>query len=264
MLNFHFQLSPSDHGESEEKRLLLQLKRDHTVKDLTQKLSNLPLSPQSAQPSSPPGTGSDGTVDQSQPSAAAQQRNMLIGHELTGLLSKAKEGLEKSKSKGEIARSSAAADQSAAGCGLDSNKKQLQEAKKSENELHWEELINNMSRPLHLCDLDFTDLHADDDKDELAPRGLGGSIPPPPPPGMMGMAAGGPPAPLNLMGPPPPLFMMNMRASPLAMNGPPAMMNGMGGSINGNGTTTTDGPLGAGLSLKSKKTVRTTLFPNKN
>lgn len=55
------------------------------------------------------------------------------------------------------------------------------EPKKSENELHWEELMKNMTRPLNLCDLDFTDLHSDDDKDDLMPhRSIG--VPPPPPP----------------------------------------------------------------------------------
>lgn len=39
-----------------------------------------------------------------------------------------------------------------------------------------------MIRPLTLCDLDFTDLHSEDDKDESLPRGLGSSVPPPPPP----------------------------------------------------------------------------------
>lgn len=48
--------------------------------------------------------------------------------------------------------------------------------------MHWEELMKNMTRPLTLCDLDFTDLRSDDDKDDLMPRGLGGSVPPPPPP----------------------------------------------------------------------------------
>lgn len=33
-----------------------------------------------------------------------------------------------------------------------------------------------MTRPLNLCDLDFTDLHSDDDKDDLMPRGFGGSM----------------------------------------------------------------------------------------
>lgn len=229
---------PSDTGESEEKRLLLQLKRDHTVKDLTQKLSNLPLSPPATATGAPP-LGIDG-VDKSQPSAAAAQRNMLIGHELTGLLSKAKEGLEKSKSKGEITRS-ASIDQSMGGpdaSGAIGLKKC--EPKKSENELHWEELISNMARPLHLCDLDFTDLQSDDDRDELAPRGLAGLIPPPPPPLMM---MGGPPAPANLMGPPP-MPPPNIRASPLLMNGSAAM----------NGTSAAASENGAGL--KTKKTVK--------
>lgn len=59
--------------------MLLQLKRDHTVKDLTQKLSNLPISSQE-----------DKIVPR-------------IG-DMTGLISKAKEGLAKSKSKADIAR----------------------------------------------------------------------------------------------------------------------------------------------------------------
>ena len=63
----------------EEKKLLLQLKRDHTVKDLTQKLSSLPTSPQEEKPQNRMG-------------------------DMTGLISKAKEGLAKSKSKGEISR----------------------------------------------------------------------------------------------------------------------------------------------------------------
>lgn len=48
--------------------------------------------------------------------------------------------------------------------------------------MHWEELVKNMTRPLTLCDLDFTDLRADDDIDDMTPRGLGNSVPPPPPP----------------------------------------------------------------------------------
>lgn len=80
------------------------------------------------------------------------------------------------------------------------------EPKKSENELHWEELMKNMTRPLNLCDLDFTDLHSDDDKDDLLPRGLGGSVPPPPPP------LGIPPpmkAMQSILEPPPPIRQMN-------------------------------------------------------
>lgn len=75
------------------------------------------------------------------------------------------------------------------------------EPKKSENEVHWEELVKNMGRPLALCDLDFTDLTQDDEKDMLAPRGLVG-IPPPPPPNLCGPV----PPPMNF--PPPPKNLM--------------------------------------------------------
>ena len=61
---------------------MLQLKRDHTVKDLTQKLCNLPTSP----------TAQDD-----------KQQNRIVG-DMSGLISKAKEGLAKSKSKGEMSR----------------------------------------------------------------------------------------------------------------------------------------------------------------
>lgn len=67
--------------------------------------------------------------------------------------------------------------------------------------------MKNMTRPLTLYDLDFTDLHSDDDKDDLLPRGLGGSVPPPPPP----------------LGVPPPMKAMQPPSEPLSnirhMNG---------------------------------------------
>lgn len=66
-------------SENDEKRLLLQIKRDHTVKDLTQKLSNLPIN------------------------AQEEKTQSRIG-DMSGLISKAKEGLAKSKSKGDISR----------------------------------------------------------------------------------------------------------------------------------------------------------------
>lgn len=75
------------------------------------------------------------------------------------------------------------------------------EPKKSENELHWEELVKSMSRPLRLCDLDFTDLDAEDDVDDLAPRSLNGGPPPPPPPTLC-MPVIPPPMMMNF--PPPP------------------------------------------------------------
>ncbi|KAI8126453.1 FH1/FH2 domain-containing protein 3 [Lucilia cuprina] len=70
-------------SDNEDKKLLLQLKRDHTVKDLTQKLCNLPTSP----------TTQDDKL-----------QNRIVG-DMSGLISKAKEGLAKSKSKGEMSSS---------------------------------------------------------------------------------------------------------------------------------------------------------------
>ena len=119
------------------------MKREQTVKDLTQKLSNLPLSPQEDKP------------------------QIRIG-DMTGLISKAKEELAKSKSKVDLNKTN-----------VDDLKKP--EPKKSEIELHWEELVNNMERDLTLCDLDFTDLALDEDQDILAPKGFATKIPPPPP-----------------------------------------------------------------------------------
>lgn len=58
-----------------------QLKRDHTVKDLTQKLSSMPMSPTHEE----------------------KLQNRIVG-DMSGLISKAKEGLAKSKSKGEMSR----------------------------------------------------------------------------------------------------------------------------------------------------------------
>ncbi|XP_037722324.1 FH1/FH2 domain-containing protein 3 isoform X5 [Drosophila subpulchrella] len=190
--------------DSEDKQLLLQLKRDHTVKDLTQKLSNLPMSP-----TQDPGN------------------RALVG-DMSGLISKAKEGLAKSKSKGEISRSSS----------VDQELKKS-EPKKSENELHWEELVRNMTRPLNLCDLDFTDLRDDDEKDVLAPRSLGAGIPPPPPP------LGGAIAPPPMMPPslaPPPMYGYGGSLT--------NSVNSLNGSINGelvNGNNTIK---------KNKKTVK--------
>lgn len=135
----------------------MQLKREQTVKDLTQKLSNLPVSPQEEKPN-------------------------RVG-DLSGLISKAKEELAKSKSKGDVKTSI-------------ENDLKKPETKKSEIEMHWEELIKNMDRDLTLCDLDFRDLTEEDEINVLMPRGLiGSSIPPPPPPN--GMMQNGPPPPMK-------------------------------------------------------------------
>lgn len=95
------------------------------------------------------------------------------------------------------------------------------EVKKSDNELHWDFLVNNLQRPLEICDLDFTDLKTSDDEDILAPdpslsNGYGlpppvpivnGHPPPPPPTVRFGVA---PPPPLNGMNP---LFGVTLKAN---------------------------------------------------
>ncbi|XP_053689825.1 FH1/FH2 domain-containing protein 1-like isoform X1 [Sabethes cyaneus] len=197
-------------SDNEDKKLILQLKKDHTVKDLTQKLSSLPLSPQEDKP---------------------QNR---IG-DMSGLISKAKEGLAKSKSNKDISRSPS----------VDSDIKKLASAeqKKSENELHWEEIVKNMTRKLNLCDLDFTDLTSDDDKDVLAPRGFGGAVPPPPPPGGLMQ-------PVNVMPPPP-----NMMRPPLTNLVPPSYTHGGSGLANPVGMANGD-TNGMNTIVKNKKTVK--------
>ncbi|XP_058053331.1 FH1/FH2 domain-containing protein 3 isoform X4 [Anopheles bellator] len=174
LANFHNEMvahgeeASANESDNEEKKLIRQLKKDHTVKDLTQKLTSMPISPQD------------------------EKRQNHIG-DMSGLISKAKEGLAKSKSNKDISRSPSA----------DSEIKKLGngETKKSENELHWEEIVKNMTRKLSLCDLDFTDLTSEDDKDLLAPRAFGGVVPPPPPPG--GMLKNGMPPPPNMILPSP-------------------------------------------------------------
>lgn len=69
---------------------------------------------------------------------------------MAGIISKAKEGLAKSKSKQDVSPPSAPPVPSVPAPKI-----------KSETELHWEELVSNLSRSLELCDLDFTDLHSD-------------------------------------------------------------------------------------------------------
>lgn len=76
-------LEDAENANENERNLLLQLKRENTVKDLTQKLANQNImhSPSSE----------DGKINR-------------IG-DMSGLISKAKEGLAKSKSKADILKS---------------------------------------------------------------------------------------------------------------------------------------------------------------
>lgn len=113
--------------------------------------------------------------------------------ELSGIISKAKEELIKSKSRHDLRNLS---EQPPTPVKV--------ESKKSENELHWESLLETLDRPLQLCDLDFTDLLPEEDSDPLNPsvrNGGFGPPPPPPPPTANGL----PPPPMpGIMPPPPP------------------------------------------------------------
>lgn len=189
--NFNFIFLLTD-AENEDKKLLQQLKREQTVKDLTQKLSNLPLSPQEEKP------------------------NRIVG-DMSGLISKAKEELNKSKNKVEVKTN------------VETDLKKP-EPKKSEIELHWEELMKNLDRDLILCDLDFRDLTEQDETNIMKPQGISGSSIPPPPPAMG----------------------INNSLNPI----PPPMIRSMNGTLNGNSSKENSNGDFNGLSLtKTKKTV---------
>lgn len=130
--------------------------------------------------------------------------------DMSGLISKAKEGLAKSKSKADVLKSPTG-----------DNIPKITEIKKSENELHWEELVSKMTRPLALCDLDFTDLNSEDEVDVLSPVSVTNGVPPPPPP-MAPPSMGGrapPPPPPGVRLPPPPLFGVNLKTQRSSPNG---------------------------------------------
>jgi len=67
---------------------------------------------------------------------------------MAGIIAKAKDGLAKSNSKKDVMNAPPPPPPPAP-------------KPKSETELHWEELVANLSRSLQLCDLDFTDLQSD-------------------------------------------------------------------------------------------------------
>ncbi|XP_066260324.1 FH1/FH2 domain-containing protein 3 [Euwallacea similis] len=163
-------LEESDITSENERNILMQLKKENTVKDITQKLAN-----------------------QSILQSPTEEKVNRFG-DMCGLISKAKEGLAKSKSKADVLRSPTS-----------ENLPKI-EPKKSENELRWEELVASLSRPLNLCDMDFTDLVTDDEVDCLAPAAPLNGIPPPPPPLQnMGNAPPPPPPSSRIPTAPPPV-----------------------------------------------------------
>ncbi|XP_046671595.1 uncharacterized protein LOC124361680 isoform X4 [Homalodisca vitripennis] len=158
-------------------------RRENTVKDLTQKLASTLGSP---------------VLD-------AEGKPVSRVGDMKGIISKAKEGLAKSQSRADVLKSPT----------TETPPPPLKppEVKKSETELHWEELVSNCSRDLSLCDLDFTDLLSDDEQSVFAPTSCAPGIPPPPPP--CGM-----PPPIPAPAAPPPLNNMvpSRLSSPVRKN----------------------------------------------
>ena len=111
--------------------------------------------------------------------------------DVSGIISKAKEELIKSKSRHDLRNLD---NPSCTATGK-------VDAKKSENELHWESLLKTLDRPLQICDLNFTDLQGVDDTDPLNIRLSSFGPPPPPPPPSNGPA----PPPMPVIMPPPPM-----------------------------------------------------------
>ncbi|KYN40215.1 FH1/FH2 domain-containing protein 3 [Trachymyrmex septentrionalis] len=243
--------------EDEDHRVVLQLKREGTVKDLTQKLAAqnlIPSSPVEEKVSRRPLFQMHATQLiyplhlisifvfaklQNIKSLNRYYKNIKKIGDMSGLISKAKEGLAKSKSKADVLKSPTS-----------DNLPKLQETKKSENELHWEELVKKLKRPLALCDLDFTDLNSEDEIDVLGSANVTNGVPPPPPPMAPpnGDASAPPPPPLGARLPPPlPQGPPLPFGVSLKMSRPPLLTND---------TSNTPKSPPSLLAKKSKKTVK--------
>lgn len=176
---------------------------------------------------------------------------------MSGLISKAKEGLAKSKSKADLIKSPTSEPPSVP---------KIPEIKKSENELHWEELVNKMKRPLCLCDLDFTDLNSGDEVDVLGPVNVTNGVPPPPPPMAPSPTISKAPPPPPPARNPPPMFGVNLKSTGMRP-GSMSHMNHQTSNGQHNGEATQNGcngttpppkcpPSPVSLSKKNKKTVK--------
>ena len=160
--------------------------------------------------------------------------------DVSGIISKAKEELIKSKSRHDLRNLTDQTPTTPAAAKL--------ESKKSENELHWESLLATLDRPLQICDLDFTDLEVTDDTDPLNIRRT--SFGPPPPPPLNGLA---PPPPPGMI-PPPPLFQSVAPPPPLPSKVPLPPPTFFGIQLNHNGSTS--GGSDSAAFKKQKKTVK--------
>ncbi|KAK7073741.1 Formin Homology 2 Domain, partial [Halocaridina rubra] len=147
--------------------------------------------------------------------------------DISDRISKLKDGLAKSHSKGELKEGVTPTPEI---------------PKKSENDIQWELLIKHLNRSLTLCDLDFNDLTKEDD--QLVPETIHTGVPPPPPPPPSG--APPPPPPPGGAPPPPPL------PSGVPPPPPPGMPSAADGVLPVNGVDNTDDS----RPHKTKKTIK--------
>lgn len=134
----------------------------------------------------------------------------------SGIISRAKEGLAASKSKPESKPTSPLSPSSSF---------IIQEMKKPESDIQWEQLVKAVKRPLVINDLDFSDLKSEEDVNLFETIGPdlgydvnGGPPPPPLPPGL---------------GPPPPPPPLPMGAGPVPPPPPPDFLNNKFNRLNG-------------------------------
>ena len=111
---------------------------------------------------------------------------------LTGYLTKARDAFMTKLAKGETETPVPAASP---------------EPDEREGETQWEKILSSTSRPLVICDIDFTDLQEDQDKEEkdkvVVEPGMAPPAPPPPPPACP-VPPPPPPGPGGIPPPPPP------------------------------------------------------------
>nr|XP_046910731.1 FH1/FH2 domain-containing protein 3-like isoform X5 [Dermatophagoides farinae] len=130
----------------------------------------------------------------------------------------------------------------------------------------WEKMVHQMSRPLVINDMDFTDLVDDDDTDICNPIAnviVPNCGPPPPPPMLSLNGSNPPPPPIMMMSPPPPPLPMSSGGC-LPPPPPPPRFNGPGlgnwSSINnGRNTNTPSPPIppdSKSSQNKNKKTIK--------
>ena len=144
-----------------------------------------------------------------------------------------------------------------------SAKESLSDPKTTPEYLQWDQLVNSLSRPLLINDLDFTDLKDDDDSDICAPitNSSHCNTPPPPPlPSNKNSLMPPPPPPPMCSTPPPPPLPLSGCGTPTPPGLPPALPRGphqwLCNQRNQNTPSPTPSPDLSKLIPKNKKTIK--------